>query len=1499
MSATPQPLVIQPGRSLGWITLGSSLHSVISRLKAQPDLYPRFDLAYSSTRPLHEAVIATVPSNGLRLRFDGPDQRLRLIEVYDFSKASMTYHNIEVVRKPRTSDDPAAPEPPVLGPSFRHVYRRLVGPAYEGEYIAPSPGHSTGTYVLSYPGLAFSFPIQHKSWSAKADFVRMLDSAAAGPAKSLAIFSGPSWPEARPSLFTATPPYPRSTALIGRLAENTPDEVDEVRLYSAGKVEFVRRSSPPVMLQLGESTSQDLVAEFGPPDAVYRKHDNRLSIHAAASSSGRRPPSVSPGLDPHAAVETDQRSNQSYTDSSDAEMSIVRTQNEAQTACFYNYFHHGFDALVSHPEPRSPAFPGQELAASSDNQSSQPVVTKILLHGNVPGSYVFNRHRRSRWKIIHTSNPNSDQLNSETLFSDLRLRLGGLWQELYENEEEQKKMQRAMVLNRGWDESPDSSIELLGGFEDGYEPAIQNARTSSESATELNNTDLYGFPGMLFEILKNDAISCLTTAKDAAKFLKSTLRLPASSFPPRPVPADLAKYLPRCSDDVYAWQRQHRPLESTFRLHDGPPYANGELHVGHALNKILKDTICRTKLGQGRRVDYVPGWDCHGLPIELKVLEKHGWKRGHDVEPTAIRKAARSFAQKTVDKQMAGFRSWGVMGDWQNHWKTMDKDFEIRQLHLFQSMVKNSLIYRKNKPVYWSPSSATALAEAELEYDENHSSHSAYVKFPLSNFGTYSEPVYALIWTTTPWTLPANQAIAINRALQYALVRSANHGLLIVASSRLDTLNVVLGDRLEVIVQNIDVSALLEATYDGLPHFGEQALHRPIVDADFVSAHNGTGLVHCAPGHGMEDYVALQPLIQSGRISIRAPVDALGCFDNEASLSEPELLKGKHVFGDGNQAVLALIANQGRLAHSHTYTHKYPIDWRTKEPLMIRATAQWFADLSSIRPDAVDAIENVKFVPESGKARLRSFVEGRTEWCISRQRAWGVPIPALYHVDTGEAVLTEASVQHIIRVIEERGIDAWWSDAPDDSVWIPSNLNSTEYRRGTDTMDVWFDSGTSWTGMLAADVESVGKPLADIYIEGTDQHRGWFQSSLLTHVAYQPSSAFSQKSQAPFASLLTHGFTLDANGKKMSKSIGNVISPDEIIKGLSATKEGSQSDKSKKFQKHSLGPDALRLWVASGDWTTDVVIGETVVKTVHAALDKYRITFKMLLGMLKDFDTSIAVPYNDLSPLDRIALHQLAQASNAIQQAYAAFEFHKVVTIINRYVVADLSGFYFEAIKDISYCDSPSDPRRISLCTTLHHILSHLQCMLAPITPLLVQEVWEHSDEQSRGLEPSKRVFPKTPSEWTSAEYQQLLPNIMAVNSRVKQAQEEARAEKLLGQSLASDVFIYASHSMGLSKLPTDTWKEIFVVSDCAIQEGHDLAERDDDLIKHFGLQDRSWHRIAEIREPDRPLLARVVVTSPAKNKCVRCWRYVAEPAPETELALCGRCTSVVEEFKA
>ena len=400
-------------------------------------------------------------------------------------------------------------------------------------------------------------------------------------------------------------------------------------------------------------------------------------------------------------------------------------------------------------------------------------------------------------------------------------------------------------------------------------------------------------------------------AKDAAKFLKSTLRLPSTSFPPRPHPGDLAKYLPRCSDDLYSWQRQQRPASKPFILHDGPPYANGDLHVGHALNKITKDIICRSKLAEGRRINYVPGWDCHGLPIELKALEHHGWTRGQGVDAVSIRNAARSFARNTISKQMEGFKSWAVMGDWESHWETMEKTFEMRQLEVFRAMADHGLIYRKHKPVYWSPSSQTALAEAELEYKDDHVSTAAYVKFPLNSHNFASAQVHALVWTTTPWTLPANQAIALNPALGYSLVQANRHGLLVVARSRIAALQDILGADITVVKNRIPVTDLLACTYNGLSQFGSQASDRPLVSADFVTADSGTGLVHCAPGHGMEDYQALHPLIQTGRVEVKAPVDDSGRFDVTASPDKPELLEGQEVFTHGNATVLKWLDDAG------------------------------------------------------------------------------------------------------------------------------------------------------------------------------------------------------------------------------------------------------------------------------------------------------------------------------------------------------------------------------------------------------------------------------------------------------------------------------------------------------------------------------------------------------------------------------------------------------------
>ncbi|KAJ9602283.1 hypothetical protein H2200_013138 [Cladophialophora chaetospira] len=501
---------IQPERGISWITLGSSIYSIITRLKASPQIYPKLDLSYSGSEPITQPVILSLPCNGLRLRFDGPDQRLRLIEVLDFSISAFVYKNTDLVRRAKGSEDASQDEATPSGPTFRHVYSRLFGPTYAGEYNAPHADLSEGTYVLSYPGLAFTFPVKHNAWSEKIDFVSILSSNATGPAKSMAIFSGSSWTEARSNLYTKPPSYPRSPALVGKAVETVADEIEEIRVLGGSRLELVRRASPVLTISLSETTPQDLVAELGPPDAIYRKHDRRIAIHAKGKPANRRRSSVSPGLDPH-ALDTDQSSVQSYTEDSDFEPDLDEERADSSCdECFYNYFVHGFDVLISSPASRSPAFPGFESSESSASSSAQLVATKFLLHGNVPGSFSFNRHRRSRWAIRPTAGGKGPALTSEMTFSEISSGLKEVWRDTYKDESEEKQMQRGMVLNRGWGESPESSIELLGDLEESptrgkaAEPGVANA------GGVMSNTELFGFPGMLFEVLKNDAVSCLT-----------------------------------------------------------------------------------------------------------------------------------------------------------------------------------------------------------------------------------------------------------------------------------------------------------------------------------------------------------------------------------------------------------------------------------------------------------------------------------------------------------------------------------------------------------------------------------------------------------------------------------------------------------------------------------------------------------------------------------------------------------------------------------------------------------------------------------------------------------------------------------------------------------------------------------------------------------------------------------------------------------------------------
>ncbi|PQE17800.1 hypothetical protein CJF31_00005563 [Rutstroemia sp. NJR-2017a BVV2] len=922
------------------------------------------------------------------------------------------------------------------------------------------------------------------------------------------------------------------------------------------------------------------------------------------------------------------------------------------------------------------------------------------------------------------------------------------------------------------------------------------------------------------------------------------------STSPRPLPAQQPKYLQKCSDDLYRWQAQERSTQKPFILHDGPPYANGSLHIGHALNKILKDIICRTKLQKGHRVVYVPGWDCHGLPIEIKALEKHRENAGkHKVlDAIAIRRAARNLATKTVKEQMKGFREWGIMADWDRAWRTMDKSFEMKQLAVFQEMVRKGLIFRRYKPVYWSPSSKTALAEAELEYKDDHISTSAYVKFPITKLSESVKRLVpdisnlsALIWTTTPWTLPANKAIAYHTDIGYSIIKCGKDHL-IVAQSRLPMVreSCFKDQTVDVLIPSIPGSDLQGLMYTNQLR-GQTSDSQPLIHADFVSADSGTGLVHCAPGHGMDDYEVCTRL----GIEAMAPVDNLGCFTDAAFPDDPSALSGKSVLSDGTLQVLSLLGDQ--VLFTSNYKHKYPYDWRTKLPVIVRATEQWFADVGDVKSVAMARLNEVAFIPQTGKHRLESFVKSRSEWCISRQRAWGVPIPALYDED-GVAVLTDTSVAHILSVIDARGIDAWWSDPEDDPAWIPEGLKGS-YRRGRDTMDVWFDSGTSWTQT---------EQQADVYLEGTDQHRGWFQSSLLTH------TSVSKDSVPPMKTLITHGFTLDQSGRKMSKSIGNTIAPSQIMDGsllppVKIKRKGGGASQ-------GLGPDALRLWVASSDYTKDVVIGQPVLASINSALLKYRITFKMLLGSMHESARNAP-----LTKLDIIALAQLNAVMKEVNSAYEAFEFYKAINAINRWIHTDVSAFYLEASKDRLYCGDGGG--------VLEYIFHGLLRMLAPIAPSLVEEAWSHlpawmqAEDQIHPLQRSlnHEIIPPSLSPAIAA-IEKDIPWLMNAMAAIKVAQEEARGQKIIGSSLESSVvLILPEQARTLFESYAEELESIFVVSSVSLG----------------GQCEGEWKFSAEFDAPGGEAI--VWVLPPSHAKCSRCWRYVAPAQDE----ICKRC----EEF--
>lgn len=899
-------------------------------------------------------------------------------------------------------------------------------------------------------------------------------------------------------------------------------------------------------------------------------------------------------------------------------------------------------------------------------------------------------------------------------------------------------------------------------------------------------------------------------------------------------------------------------------LHDGPPYANGDLHIGHALNKILKDLINRYQMMQGRKVTFVPGWDCHGLPIELKVLQSMKAKERQGLTPVALRQRAAEFATETVDSQRESFKRYGVWADWDSPYMTLDKKYEAAQIGVFGQMLLKGHIYRGRKPVHWSPSSRTALAEAELEYPDNHISKSIYVGFQVVDLPEALEALEAAslkvaIWTTTPWTIPANLAVAVNADLDYSVVGSSTLGSsLIVATDLIATLTSKL---------NLTDPLHILHTFKGADLQGIKYKHplngrvsEVVLGGDYITTESGTGLVHTAPGHGQEDY-------ETGRkygLPLLSPVDDAGRFTAEV---EDEELVGLSVLAEGNQMCVDKLMNSGALLKEEDYNHKYPYDWRTKKPTIFRATDQWFASVKGFREDALAALEGVQFLPETGRNRIRNMVSGRADWCISRQRNWGVPIPVFYHKETGEALLTEHTIAHVQSLISQHGSDIWYS-APIETLLPPDMVDQADqWVTGKDTMDVWFDSGTSWAAVTDANTE-LGYP-ADMYLEGSDQHRGWFQSSLLTSVA--------ANEMAPYKTILTHGFVLDAKGMKMSKSLGNVVDPKQVIEGGNNKKVNP-----------AYGADVLRMWVASVDYSSDVSIGDGIIKQVGDGYKKIRNTLRFLIGNLNDFDPSNdQVPYEELPALDKYILGRFTELTRNVTEAYGNYQFNKVSQSVTRFLVADLSNFYLDIAKDRCYTAAPDSARRRSCQTVMQILLEDMARMLAPILPHTAEDVWLNLPYPTP--EDKLSIFQ---SGWAQADYPAPSPKmweaVRDLRDDVNKVLEAARAEKYIGASLEATAVIHGTPEQIKVLAPlldssngVDSLHHLFITSSVKL-----AASQEEVTGCPFQQTEETASGLS------------VGVVKAAGTKCERCWHYEGQMGTHKEHpTLCGRCIEAVEKM--
>ena len=924
---------------------------------------------------------------------------------------------------------------------------------------------------------------------------------------------------------------------------------------------------------------------------------------------------------------------------------------------------------------------------------------------------------------------------------------------------------------------------------------------------------------------------------------KKTLNLPNTAFPMK---GNLAQREPERlkkwnETGLYQKIRQTCTGRHLFILHDGPPYANGEIHIGHAVNKVLKDIIIKSKTLSGFDAPYVPGWDCHGLPIELMVEKKIG-KAEAKVSSAVFRKACREYAGKQVNIQKEAFIRLGILGDWDNPYLTMDFTFEANIVRSLGKILSKGHIVKGAKPVHWCTDCGSALAEAEVEYEDKHSP-AIDVRFQVIDEAGFiglchhvpehegQGPLSVVIWTTTPWTLPANQGVALNPELDYAVVQCATERLVVAEALLKDAM-------LRYGVESYHVIGYckgLALEHQLLQHpFYDRKV--PIILGDHVTTEAGTGAVHTAPGHGQDDYVAG---LKYG-LPVDNPVGADGVF-----LPSTELFAGEHVF-NANAHVLEVLEANGKLVHHHAILHSYPHCWRHKTPIIFRATPQWFIsmDKNKLREQALNEVKRVEWIPEWGQARIESMMEGRPDWCISRQRTWGVPITFFVHKETGELhPRTGELIEQVAKRIEQKGIEAWFElDATE-----LLGAEAARYEKTSDTLDVWFDSGVTHACVLDKRAQLTFP--ADLYLEGSDQHRGWFQSSLLASTA--------MNGVAPYKAVLTHGFTVDAEGKKMSKSKGNVVAPQSVMKDL--------------------GADVLRLWVASTDYRGEMSVSNEILNRTSDGYRRLRNTARFLLSNLDDFDPARnLVDTNDLLALDRWVMDRAFALQEEVKTAYETYQFQHIYQKVHHFCVIDLGGFYLDIIKDRQYTAKADGLARRSAQTAMYHVLEALTRWLAPIISYTADEIWQYMPGER-----SESVFLETwypglvKLDTDSALTREFWQQVMAVRTAVSKELEKSRAKGDIGSSLNAEVELYCKPKFfdALNQL-ADELHFIFITSNASV------------MAEQFSPEDAIQTEIEGVK-------LKVIVSG--HKKCVRCWhqRYdVGEHADHPEL--CGRCVENV-----